>query len=72
MSFEIERHRFIQILHEPQGHWLTVSNVGTEHPVIVRVYDRLYSYCSPSIQKQIACMINTAKSAITLEFIDVH
>ena len=41
MSFEIERHRFIQVLHELQGHWITVSNVGTEHPEIVRVYDSL-------------------------------
>ena len=48
MSFEIERHRFIQVLHEPQGHWLTVSNVGTEHPEIVRVYDSLYSSAVPA------------------------
>ena len=72
MSFEIERHRFIQVHHESQGHWITITNVGTENPEIVRVYDSLYSSCSPSIQQQIACMVNTAKPAITLEFIDVH
>ena len=30
MNFYIEKERFIQILHDSSGHWLTISNVGTE------------------------------------------
>ena len=46
MNFSIERDRFIQILHDPSGHWLTISNVGTEKPHFLQVYDSLYSSCS--------------------------
>ena len=46
MNFSIEKERFIQMLHDPAGHWLTISNVGTEKPYVLQVYDRLYSSCS--------------------------
>ena len=46
MNFSIEKERFIQMLHDPAGHWLTISNVGTEKPYVLQVYDSLYSSCS--------------------------
>ena len=44
MNFSIEKERFIQMLHDPAGHWY--SNVGTEKPYVLQVYDSLYSSCS--------------------------
>ena len=72
MNFYIEKERFIQILHDYSGHWLTISNVGTEKPHIVRIYDSLYSSCSLNVQQQIACLLNTDMPNITLEFVTVH
>ena len=46
MNFSIEKERFIQMLHDPAGHWLTISNVGTKKPYVLQVYDSLYSSCS--------------------------
>ena len=33
MNFSIEKERFIQMLHDPAGHWLTISNVVTLYHV---------------------------------------
>ena len=72
MNFYIEKERFIQILHDSSGHWLTISNVGTEKPHIMWIYDSLYSSCSLNVQQQIACLLNTDMPNITLEFVTVH
>ena len=72
MSFNIETCKFIQILHDPAGHWLTISNVETESPNIINVYDSMNSLCSSNVQQQIACLLNTFKSHIFLNFVDVH
>ena len=36
MNFSIEKERFIQMLHDPAGHWLTISNVGTRSHMFFR------------------------------------
>lgn len=72
MNFYIEKEWFIQILHDSSSHWLTISNVGTEKPHILQIYDSLYSSCSLNVQQQIACLLNTDMPNITLEFVTVH
>ena len=32
MNFDIEPAEFVQILHNDEGHWLTISTTGTSHP----------------------------------------
>ena len=72
MSFDIETCKFIQILHDPAGHWLTISNVETEKPNIINIYDSLNSLCSSNMQQQIACLLKSLKPHILLQFVDVH
>ena len=71
MNFLIERDIFIQILHEPRGHWLTISNIGAKNSEIF-VYDSLYSSCSSNVQQQIACLLKAERPNIELHFVDVH
>lgn len=59
MSFNIETCKFLQILHDPAGHWSTISNVETEDPDIINVYDSLNSLCSSNMQQQIACLLKS-------------
>ena len=60
-----------QILHEPQGHWLTISNLGAKNSEVF-VYDSLYSSCSSNVQQQIACLLKADRPNIELRFVDVH
>ena len=70
MNFLIEREKF-QILHEPRGHWLTISNIGAKNSEIF-MYNSLYSSCSSNVQKQIACLLKAERPNIELNFIDVY
>ena len=65
MNFLIERGKFIQILHEPQGHWLTISIIGAKNSEIF-MYNSLYSSCSSNVQKQIACLLKAERPNIEL------
>ena len=71
MNFMIEREKFIQILHEPRGHWLTISNIEAKNSEIF-VYDSLYSSCSSNVQQQIACLLKAERPNIELHFVDVR
>ena len=71
LNFLIEKGKFIQILHEPQGHWLTISNLGAKNSEVF-VYDSLYSSCSSNVQQQIACLLKADRPNIELHFVDVH
>ena len=71
MNFLIEREKFIQILHEPRGHWLTITNIGAKNSEVF-VYDSLYSSCSSNVQQQIACLLKEERPNIDLHFVDVH
>ena len=71
MNFDIETGEFIQILHTGQGHWMTVTTIGTKHPEVL-VFDSLYA-CAPTLAKaQIASLLATQHPVITLKFVDVQ
>ena len=72
LMFEIQTGEFIQILHCRSGHWLTVSTIGAQHPAEVLVYDSLYPCASSDIKRQIAALLATSASTITLKYIDVQ
>ena len=66
---------FIQnlILHDgDRHHWLTVSNLGSDHPDIVYVYDSIFSYSSSSVRAQVACLLQTESPSFVLNFVDMH
>ena len=71
MQFEIQEREFIQILHCNSGHWLTISTIGCK-PSEVFMYDSLYSGASECVQYQIATLLASPSSHITLNFVDVQ
>ena len=64
---------FIQVLHDwDRNHWLTISNINSDHPEIVNVYDSMFSYSNLSLQAQVASLLHTDKPNFVLNFVDVH
>jgi len=73
MSFSIVQSSFVQVLHDnDRNHWLIVSNIGSDQPEKVNVYDSMFSYSSPSLQAQVASLLHTDNPNFVLNFIDVH
>ena len=71
LIFGVQRGEFIQILNTGAGHWVTISTIGTDHPV-VNIYDSVYSTACDELQQQIASILITQHSSIILHFIDVQ
>lgn len=71
MQFEIQEREFIQILHCNSGHWVTMSTIGCK-PSEVFMYDSMYSGASECVQCQIATLLASPSSHITLKFMDVQ
>ena len=61
----------VQILHSGGNHWITISTVGTKHPT-VKIFDSLYNELPWETKEQIAALLQTKESAITLEFANVQ
>ena len=73
MCFSIVQDSFIQVLHDcDRNHWLTISNINSDHPEIVNVYDSMFSYSSSSLRAQVASLLHTDKPNFVLNFVDVH
>ncbi len=70
-SYEVESGEFVQVVNNHHGHWLTVSTIGTLHPV-VNVYDSMYRSVSTGVKAQIATLLHTEAKEITLNFMNVH
>ena len=51
---------------------MTISNINSDHPEIVNVYDSMFSYSSPSLRAQVASLLHTDKPNFVLNFVDVH
>jgi len=67
LDFDIAPDESVQILHSGGDHWITISTVGTKHPK-VKVYDSLYNKLPWGTKEQIAALLQTEESAITLEY----
>jgi len=70
MTYDVQPGEFIQVLNTGQGHWVTISTIGTSHPT-VRIYDSLYSSAGTRLKAQIAAVMATEQQNLTLEFMDV-
>ena len=70
-AFDIQKSDFVQVISNGYNHWLTVSTIGAEDGT-VNVYDSLYVSVNSNIKDQIAAIVNTNDSEITLNFIDVQ
>ena len=56
MTYDVQPGEFIQVLNTGQGHWVTISTIGTSHPT-VRIYDSLYSSAGTQLKAQIAAVM---------------
>ena len=71
LSFNIAGDEFVQILHSGGNHWVTVSTVGTQCPT-VRVFDSLHNSLPDSTKEQIASLLSTKETEITLQYANVQ
>ena len=71
MNFDIEPAKFVQIIHNGRGHWLTISTIGTSHPD-VHVYDSMYPSAGTLVKAQTAALLHTESPAIRLKFMSVQ
>jgi len=58
MNFNVETEMFLQIILTGEGHWVTISTIGTVHPEVV-VYDSIYSTLPMLAKAQIASLLAT-------------
>ena len=71
MNFIVHPDEFLQIIHSSQGHWLTVSTIGLQHPK-VQVFDSLYHSLSQPAKAQIASLLCTKQEKIEVNIMDVQ
>ena len=70
LTFDIMRKDFVQILHNREDHWFTISTIGLPSGH-VNIYDSLYQTCTDHAIDQICSIIFTPNNAAHLHFIDV-
>ena len=70
LTYDVACEPFVQILHNGQGHWLTVSNIGLQSSCI-NMYDSMYSTLSSQAKDQICAFLHTNHKVIHVQFIDV-
>ena len=71
MNFDVHPGEFVQILHVGEGHWNTVSTIGTCHPE-VQIYDSMFNYLPSMGKAQIAALLATNEPRVRLNFMDVQ
>ena len=71
MGFEVEAGEFVQIVHNGKNHWLLVSTIGVEHPT-VWVYDSMHNSLGSHTHNQIAALLHTDSSSISIEMMNVQ
>ena len=71
LEFDVVSDASVQILQSGGNHWITISTVGTKHPT-VKVFDSLYNELPWETKLQIAALLQTKESTITLEFANVQ
>ena len=70
-NFDIESAEFAQIIHNGQGHWQTISTIGTSHPDI-HVYDSMHPSAGTLVKAQTAALLHTESPVIGLKFMHVQ
>ena len=70
MNFSVETEEFVQIIHTGEGHWVTISTIGTVHPEVV-VYDTIYTTLPMLAKAQIASLLATQQPTIRVKFMDI-
>ena len=72
LTMDVCRGEFIQILNKGEYHWYTISTIGCLQPATVRVYNSASKYVTYRNKEEIASLLCTPASQITLEYMNVH
>lgn len=72
LAFEICGAEFVQVLNKSESHWFIISTVGCKQPATVRVYDSASKYVTYRNKEEIASLLCTPKSEITLQYMNVQ
>ena len=70
-AFTPQAEEFVQILHENENHWITVSTIGCP-PSTINVYDSLHGTVSMHTQRVVADILQSQKAAISFQLQDVQ
>ena len=71
-NFTVEPSKFVQILHDGYGHWLTISTVTVDaQEGEVYVFDSLCATSSFPTKCQVAALLQCQEASITLKYVDV-
>ncbi len=68
MSFVIQEGNFIQILHSPPNHWVTISVSNGK----VKHFDSRYNGLAMMLQAQISCLLSPGQNHILIDVMDVQ
>lgn len=71
MNFSIQDGEFLQILHSPIDHWVTITTIGLQHPNL-NLFDSRYISLPTLLQAQIATLLCTEHSKIEVNIMDVQ
>ena len=66
LTYDIMRKQFVQILHNGQNHWLTVSTIGLQSSYI-NIFDNMYSTLSSFFKDQICALLFANDKVINVQ-----
>ena len=72
MGFKVVSGDFVQIVHNRFGHWLIISNIGSNGGAEIMVYDSLHPLINTFVKKQIAAMLKTTENEIKVNIMDIQ
>lgn len=72
LSFKTVEGDMVQILHSGGNHWMAVSTVGVKVTNVIRVYDSQGTTLTSDARKQVASLMKTRESSITVEYANVQ
>ncbi len=72
LNFEVETSEFIQVLHNGNGHWLTISMIGKDKTSEICVYDSVYLSINCHVKEQIAALFQTSQKLIKVKIMDMQ
>ena len=73
-AFDVMQGEFVQVLHDGQAHWVTISTIGCQQAE-VDVFDSLFietKEMSKELQSQIAALLHTDQDVITVRYVIIH
>lgn len=72
LALDVCRGAFVQVLNKGDSHWYTISTIACQEPATVRVYDSASKHVTYRNKEEIASLLCTRTSKITLLYMNVH